>query len=147
VLEVPYKSVGAEIPDLLSGQVTAGFLVPNTVGGPIKAGKLRALAVAGPQRLAILPEIPTTAEAGLPGVEAIAWNGIFVPAGTPQPLIQILHRERARSTRPMSGNRSRTPARTSPAIARGIRRVHPCRSRKVGQGDPRRRHQGAMNVV
>jgi len=97
VLEVPYKSVGAEIPDLLSGQVTAGFLVPNTVGGPIKAGKLRALAVAGPQRLAILPDVPTTAEAGLPGVEAIVWNGIFVPAGTPRPVIQILHRELVRA--------------------------------------------------
>jgi len=97
MLEVPYKSVGAEIPDLLSGQVMAGFLVPNTVGGPIKAGKLRALAVAGPQRLAILPDVPTTAEAGLPGVEAIAWNGVFVPAGTPQPVIQVLHRELVRA--------------------------------------------------
>jgi len=97
VLEVPYKSVGAEVPDLLSGQVAAGFLVPNTVGGPIKAGRLRALAVAGPQRLAILPDVPTTAEAGLPGVEAIAWNGVFVPAGTPPPLIQILHRELVRA--------------------------------------------------
>ena len=97
VLEVPYKSVGAEVPDLLSGQVTAGFLVPNTVGGPIKAGKLRALAVAGPQRLAILPDVPTTAEAGLPGVEAIVWNGIFVPAGTPQAVIRILHRELVRA--------------------------------------------------
>jgi tripartite-type tricarboxylate transporter receptor subunit TctC len=97
MLEVPYKSVGAEIPDLLSGQVMAGFLVPNTVGGPIKAGKLRALAVAGPQRLAILPEVPTTAEAGLPGVEAIAWNGVFVPAGTPQPVVQVLHRELVRA--------------------------------------------------
>ena len=97
VLEVPYKSVGAEIPDLLSGQVMAGFLVPNTVGGPIKAGKLRALAVAGPQRLAILPEVPTLAEAGLPGVEAIVWNGIFVPAGTPQAVIRTLHREIVRA--------------------------------------------------
>jgi tripartite-type tricarboxylate transporter receptor subunit TctC len=97
VLEVPYKSVGAEMPDLLSGQVTAGFLVPNTVGGPIKSGKLRALAVAGPQRLAVLPEVPTTAEAGLPGVEAIAWNGVFVPAGTPRPVIAVLHRELVRA--------------------------------------------------
>jgi len=97
VLEVPYKSVGAEMPDLLSGQLTAGFLVPNTVGGPIKAGRLRALAVAGPQRLAILPDVPTTAEAGLPGVEAIAWNGVFVPAGTPPPVIQVLHRELVRA--------------------------------------------------
>ena len=97
VLEVPYKSVNAEIPDLLSGQITAAFIVPNAVGGPIKAGKLRALAVAGPQRLAILPEVPTTAESGLPGIEAIVWNGIFVPAGTPQPLIEVLHREIVRA--------------------------------------------------
>ncbi len=117
VLEVPYKSVGAEVPDLLSGQVAAGFIVPNTVGGPIKAGKLRALAVSGPQRLAILPEVPTLAEAGLPGVEAIVWNGIFVPAGTPQPLIQTLHREIVRAfdaptspaTRPRNSPRSSAP--------------------------------------
>jgi len=63
----------------------------------IKAGKLRALAVTAPARLASLPEVPTTAEAGLPGIEAIVWNGIFVPAGTPQPVIQVLHRELVRA--------------------------------------------------
>jgi tripartite-type tricarboxylate transporter receptor subunit TctC len=63
----------------------------------IRSGRLRVLAVAGPERLAILPEVPTTAEAGLPGLEAIAWNGIFVPAGTAQAVIQTLHRELVRA--------------------------------------------------
>src|SRR5258706_298556 len=63
------------------------------VAAPLKAGKLRALAVMGPARLAMFPEVPTSTEAGLPGVEAIAWNGIFVPAGTPRAAINVLHRE------------------------------------------------------
>ena len=93
LLEVPYKGVNAEIPDLLGGQVSTAFLVPQVVIAPLKSGKLKALAVAAPARLAMFPEVPTTAEAGLPGVEAIAWNGIFVPAGTPRAAVQILHRE------------------------------------------------------
>jgi tripartite-type tricarboxylate transporter receptor subunit TctC len=93
LLEVPYKGVNAEIPDLLSGQVATAFVVPQVVVATIKAGKLRALAVTAPARLPMFPDVPTTAEAGLPGVEAIVWNGIFVPAGTPRVAVQILHRE------------------------------------------------------
>ena len=93
VLEVPYKGVNAEIPDLLAGTVNTAYVVPQVIVSHIKSGKLRALAVAGPSRLALLPDVPTTAEAGLPGVEAIVWNGLFAPAGTPQPVLQILHRE------------------------------------------------------
>jgi tripartite-type tricarboxylate transporter receptor subunit TctC len=93
VLEVPYKAVNAEIPDLLAGVVMTAYVVPQVVVAHIRSGKLRALAVAGPSRLALLPEVPTTAEAGFPGIEAIVWNGIFAPAGTPRPVIQILHRE------------------------------------------------------
>ena len=97
MLEVPYKAVNAELPDLVGGQVMAAFVVPQVVVASIKAGKLRALAVTAPARIASLPEVPTTAEAGLPGIEAIVWNGIFVPAGTPQPVIQVLHRELVRA--------------------------------------------------
>jgi len=93
VLEVPYKAVNAEIPDLLAGVVQTAYVVPQVIVAHVKSGKLRALAVAGPSRLELLPGVPTTAEAGLPGVEAIVWNGIFAPAGTPQPVLQILHRE------------------------------------------------------
>jgi len=97
VLEVPYKGVNAEIPDLLAGVVMAAYVVPQVIVAHVNAGKLRALAVAGPSRLAMFPTVPTTAEAGLPGVEAIVWNGIFAPAGTPPPVIQILHRELVRA--------------------------------------------------
>jgi len=93
LLEVPYKGVNAEIPDLIGGQVMTAFLVPQVVIAPLKSGKLKALAVAAPARLAMFSDVPTTAEAGLPGVEATAWNGIFVPAGTPRPVVEILHRE------------------------------------------------------
>ena len=97
VLEVPYNGVNSEIPDLLGGQVMAAYVVPQAVLGPIRSGKLRALAVTGTSRLSILPDVPTTAEAGLPGVETIVWNGIFVPAGTAQGVIQTLHRELVRA--------------------------------------------------
>ena len=93
MLEVPYKGVNAEIPDLIAGQVTAAFVVPQVVIAPIKAGKLRALAVLSDKRISALPDVPTTAEAGLPPFEATVWNGIFAPAGTPRPVIDILHRE------------------------------------------------------
>ena len=85
--------MNAEIPDLVAGQVMAAFVVPQVVVAPIKAGKLRALAVRADKRLPGLPDVPTSAEAGLPGVEALVWNGIFAPAGTPRPVIDILHRE------------------------------------------------------
>src|SRR6185369_13369145 len=97
MLEVPYKGVNAEIPDLVAGQVMAAFVVPQVVVAPIRAGKLRALAVLADKRLAGLPDVPTSAEAGLPGVEALVWNGIFAPAGTPQPVIAVLHRELVRA--------------------------------------------------
>ena len=92
-LEVPYKAVNSEIPDLLAGVVQTAYVVPQVIAASVRAGKLRALAVAGPSRLALLPGVPTTAEAGLPGVEAIVWNGVFAPAGTPPAVLQILHRE------------------------------------------------------
>jgi tripartite-type tricarboxylate transporter receptor subunit TctC len=63
----------------------------------VKSGKLNALAVLGPSRLSVLPDVPTVKEAGLPGMEALAWNGIFVPAGTPRPVIDLLHRELVRA--------------------------------------------------
>ncbi len=90
VVEVPYKSLGADLPNLLAGHVDAGFSVLSTLGPHIRSGKLRALAVASPRRLAVLPEAPTMAEAGLPGMEATVWNGIFVPAGTPAAVIGVL---------------------------------------------------------
>lgn len=97
VVEIPYKSLGADLPNLLAGHVNAGFSVLSTLGPHIRSGRLRALAVAGPRRLAALEEVPTMAEAGLPGMEATVWNGIFSPAGTPRTVIQLLQENLARA--------------------------------------------------
>jgi tripartite-type tricarboxylate transporter receptor subunit TctC len=97
ILEVPYKGVNAELPDLMGGQVHTAFVVPQVIVAPLQSQKLRALAVMGPARVNVLPDVPTTREAGLPGFEAIVWNGIFVPAGTPRPVIDVLHRELVRA--------------------------------------------------
>ena len=93
VREVPYKSIGAEMPDLLAGHVMTAYLSPVVVAQHIKSGKLRALGVAGPHRISTIPEVPTLAEAGLPGVEAAGWNGLFAPAGTPPAIVRRLHQE------------------------------------------------------
>ena len=97
LLQVPYKAVNAELTDLVGGQVMTAFPVPQVVASAVKSGKLRALAVLGPSRVNVLPDVPTVKEAGLPGLEALAWNGIFVPAGTPAPVIDTLHRELVRA--------------------------------------------------
>jgi tripartite-type tricarboxylate transporter receptor subunit TctC len=97
LLEVPYKGVNSEIPDLTGGQLNVGFMVPQVVLAGIRSGKLRVLAVLSNERLDILPDVPTVKELGMPQLEAVAWNGIFVPAGTPQPVIQSLHRELVRA--------------------------------------------------
>jgi tripartite-type tricarboxylate transporter receptor subunit TctC len=96
VREIPYKAIGAEMPDLTGGHVSTAYLSPVVVRDLVKSGRLRGLAVAAHERLPILPEVPTMAEAGYPGVEASGWNGIFVPAGTPAAIVNRLHDEIAR---------------------------------------------------
>jgi tripartite-type tricarboxylate transporter receptor subunit TctC len=96
VREISYKAIGAELPDLIGGQVMTAYLNPVVVSQFILNGKLRGLGIAGPRRLTVIPDVPTLAEAGLPGVEALVWNGLFVPAGTPQAVIDRLHLETVR---------------------------------------------------
>jgi tripartite-type tricarboxylate transporter receptor subunit TctC len=93
VREIPYKAIGAEFPDLVGGHVTTAFLAPVVIKDSLKGGKIRGLAVAGPRRIGIIGEVPTMAEAGFPAIDAIGWNGIFVAAGTPAPVIERLQRE------------------------------------------------------
>jgi tripartite-type tricarboxylate transporter receptor subunit TctC len=88
-----YKFVSQEIPDALGGHVNATLNYFNILGPHIASGKLRALAIASAKRLPAAPDIATMAEAGLPGVEATGWNGVCVPTGVPQPVIDILYRE------------------------------------------------------
>ena len=99
VREVPYKAIGAELPDLTGGHVSTAFLASVVIRDHIRSGKLRGLAVAGRERVSIIPEVPTMAEAGFPAIEGIGWNGIFVSAGTPRPIIDRLQQDLARILR------------------------------------------------
>lgn len=91
VEHVPFKGGAESATAILSGQVTGGIESPPAVLPHIQAGKMRALAIAGPQRLAALPDVPTTAEAGLPGVRIVSWFGLVAPAGTPADVVRKLN--------------------------------------------------------
>ena len=84
---VPYKGSGAAIQDVLAGQVQVFITTPPSVMGHVQQGKLKAFAVTGKTRHPMLPNVPTVAEAGLPGFELEAWVGLFAPAGTPAAVI------------------------------------------------------------
>lgn len=90
LLHVPYKGTGQALTDLLAGQVDLLFAPSQTVISHVKAGKLKALAVTGSKRSEILPDLPTVAEAGLPGYQAVGWFGLLAPAATPKPVVDRL---------------------------------------------------------
>jgi tripartite-type tricarboxylate transporter receptor subunit TctC len=94
---LPYKGAAPASVSLLSGESQLAFLVMPVAATQVKAGKLRGLAVAAPARSAALPEMPTMREAGVAGHEAVQWNGFFAPARTPQPVLDRLHREVAKT--------------------------------------------------
>jgi len=87
IVHVPYRGGGPAIGDLLAGHVQLSFMTVLEASGHIKAGKLRALAVTGSQRVPALPEVPTLAEAALPGFNSISWIGVLAPAGTPKEIV------------------------------------------------------------
>jgi tripartite-type tricarboxylate transporter receptor subunit TctC len=93
MLHVPYKGVGNAVTDLLGGQVQVMVAPTQSVMGHVKSGKLRALAVTGAKRSPSAPEIPTMAEAGVPGYESVGWFGLMAPAGTPRDVVMTLNRE------------------------------------------------------
>ena len=93
LLNVPYKGPAPGLIDLLAGRLAAMVSGPSSLMMHVHAGKLRALGVTTAARTTILADIPTIAEGGLPGYEAVQWNGLMVRAGTPREIIGRLHRE------------------------------------------------------
>jgi tripartite-type tricarboxylate transporter receptor subunit TctC len=87
VINVPYKGSGPAMQDLMGGQVTLLFDSVASALPQIKAGRIRAIAVGTAQRMPQLPDVPTIAETGFPGFEAVSWGGLMVPKGTPQAVI------------------------------------------------------------
>jgi len=90
---IPYRGTALAVADLVGGQVTMVFGDPISVLPHMQAGTLRALAVTSPQRSAVAPEVPTIAESGFPGFDAIAWHGILAPAKTPLNIVKRLNTE------------------------------------------------------
>lgn len=90
---IPYKGSAAALQDLLGGQINAMFGDLLVVTPHVKAGKLKALAVTSKQRHPMLPDVPTVAESGLAEFEALSWQGLFAPAGTPAPVLARLNEE------------------------------------------------------
>ena len=96
LLHVAYKGIGPAMNDLLGGQVTMMFAQMSSALPYIKSGKLRALGVASLKRSAVLPDVPTIAEQGVPGFEAVSWYALMVPTGTPREIVDKLNTETAR---------------------------------------------------
>ena len=99
IVSVPYKGTVPAIIDVIGGQAQLMFAVMQGGLPHVQAGKLRALAVTGAKRSAALPDVPTIAEAGVPGADFISWNGVHVPARTPQATIAKLNGELDRLVR------------------------------------------------
>jgi tripartite-type tricarboxylate transporter receptor subunit TctC len=92
-LHVPYKGGAPAMIDVMAGRVSFLFIDPVQGVPQIRGGKLRTLAVSSPERLSLLPDVPTVAEAGFPGVEAVVWWGFLVPAKTPADIIARLNKD------------------------------------------------------
>jgi tripartite-type tricarboxylate transporter receptor subunit TctC len=93
MVHVPYKGGGPMITDAIGGQIELGVASVAAVGPHVKGGKLRAIAVTGDKRSHSMPEVPALAEQGFKGFSALAWWGIFAPAGTPRPIVDKFHGE------------------------------------------------------
>ena len=90
---IPYGGGGPATLDVLAGHVDATLITLAAVTDYVRAGKLRALAVTTPYRSPALPEVPTFAEAGVPGFAVESWQGYFAPAGTPSGVLARIHRD------------------------------------------------------
>jgi tripartite-type tricarboxylate transporter receptor subunit TctC len=96
MVHIPYKGGAPAVADLLSGQVALSFSTVLETIQHVKAGKVRALAVTNDHRSIALPDLPTIAEAGLPGYQSISWLALFAPAGTPKDIVNKLSAESVR---------------------------------------------------
>jgi tripartite-type tricarboxylate transporter receptor subunit TctC len=93
IVHIPYKGGAPAAADVMAGHVPMMFELGYAALPSVKAGKVRAFAVTSTTRLSLLPDVPTMAEAGVPGFESYNWQGIILPAGTPRPIVERLNRE------------------------------------------------------
>jgi len=97
ITHVPYKGGGPAMQGFLGGQVDSFFATPISTASQMKSGKARAIATTGAKRDPLMPDVPTVAESGYPGYEALNWYGYLAPAKTPKEVIERLHRDIAKA--------------------------------------------------
>jgi len=93
IVHIPYKGTGPALNDTIAGSTQLIFGSVSTTLQFIKSGRLRGLAVTTPRRISALPDLPTVAEAGVPGYEVVLWHGLVAPKGVPRPIVDRLNRE------------------------------------------------------
>ena len=93
IVHIPFNGSPPAAASLAAGDTQLLFTVPTALTPLIQAGKVRAIATSGLQRYSVMPDVPTLAESGLPKFEAIAWNGVLFPAGTPRPIVERMNKE------------------------------------------------------
>ena len=148
MLHVPYRGSSAAHPDLLGGRTAMIFDTVTAILPHVQSGGVRALAVTTTKRSAALPDLPTIAEAGLPGYDANTWGGILAPAGTPKEIAARLNAEINKALAAEECARSCTRAASIFRRRTGrVRGLHQGRGREVGQGDEGRRHRAGMTAV
>ena len=140
---VPYKGAAPAITDLIGGQIQVMFTTVASAASLVEAGQLRALAVTSAERSPAFPQLPTVAEAGVPGYAAEAWYGLYAPAKTPPEIIDRLNKSAAKAVqseafKKLGVNEGLVMVA---AAARGARPLFPRRGRALAQGDPGRRDQ------
>ena len=99
MVHVPYKGTAQALTDVIAGHLHVAIPSITASIPHIKSGKIRALGLTSTKRSSLLPDVPTVAEAGVPGYQAVIWNGALAPAGTPRPILERLNREVAAAAR------------------------------------------------
>ena len=152
VLNVPYKGAGPAMTDLLGNQVELNFANTPVAIPQLTGGKVRALAISSPQRLKNVPQlaaVPTVAELGYPGFDAITWTGLVAPAGTPAGGGRAHQQRGAEDPEAARTSIEKLALEGSTAAAEGtpkqFGRLHPQRAPEMGRADPRSQHQARLS--
>jgi len=148
MLHVPYRGSPQALAGLLAGEVQVMFDPISTAVGHIKSGELRALAVTSVTRAPLLPEVPTVGEF-VPGYEAISWQGVGAPRGTPAEIIDRLNRDinTGLADPAFKARIEDLGYAVFCRVSGRIRPLHRRRNREVGEGDPRCKYQGGIGPV
>lgn len=135
LIHVPYKGSGQSVQDAIAGVIHVAFDTVPTIQAHIRGGRLRPIAIMGPNRVSLLPDVPTVAEAGIPGAEGLTWYALYAPGGLPESIINRLHaetlkvlrmpdiRERMGKMGMVDEPSSETPRQLSESVAQEISKV------------------------